>query len=192
MAEPGRDKGSDPYADGTARGYWHLSQPSPEVVEAVANGWLSPGMRVLDLGCGLASDIGHLASLGYDVTGVDLSEEAIRQARRLHPNINALVADVRALPFPDRSFDYLLDRGCFHYLLPDDRPIYAAQTRRVLRPGGELLLRACMRNEGKRNDITTSTIAETFRGWQTDEIAVRPIVTDTRTLEAVCARLRTL
>ena len=181
---------SDPYADGTAQGYWHLSDPSPEILEALDDGWLVPMARVLDLGCGLATDIAYLASLGFDVTGVDLSTEAIRQARLRHPGITAVVADVRRLPFPNDSFDYLLDRGCFHYLAPDDRGAYAAEAWRLLRPGGGLLLRACLRAEGERNDITPSTISEVFAAWQMEEIALRAIPTDTRTLDALCARLR--
>jgi SAM-dependent methyltransferase len=181
---------ADPYADGTAVGYWHLSRPSPELLEALDRGWLRQGMRVLDLGCGLATDIGYLGSLGFSVTGVDASAEAIRQARRRYPGIELVVADVRALPFADRSFDYLLDRGCFHYLAPEDRPRYAAEAWRVLREGGELLLRACLNNQGIRNDITPAAIEATFDGWQIVTLELGRIATDTRELEAVFARLR--
>ena len=47
---------SDHYADGTYR-WWHLSTPSPELVQAVADGWLSGPGRVLDVGCGMGSEV---------------------------------------------------------------------------------------------------------------------------------------
>ncbi len=76
---PRKDR-SDPYADGTAA-YWHLSRPSPELLQALDAGRLRPEMRVLDLGCGLATDIAYLAEMGFRVAGVDLSAEAIRQVK---------------------------------------------------------------------------------------------------------------
>jgi ubiquinone/menaquinone biosynthesis C-methylase UbiE len=147
-------------------------------------------MRVLDLGCGLATDIAYLASIGLTVAGVDLSPEAIRQARERHRELELLEADVRRLPFEPDSFDYLMDRGCFHYLNPTDRPVYAAEAWRVVRPGGELLLRACLNVQGVRNDINSATIAETFASWQLLQLETRQLPTDTRTLDAIYARLR--
>ncbi len=44
-------------------------------------------------------------------------------------------ADVCRLPFHGDCFDAALDRGCFHYLVPQDRLRYADELRRVLRPG---------------------------------------------------------
>jgi SAM-dependent methyltransferase len=63
-------------------------------------------------------------------------------------------ADVRQLPFPQDSFDVVLDRGCFHYLQAADRPGYATEVERVLRPDGRFLLRACLYAQGIRNDLT--------------------------------------
>jgi len=42
---------ADHYEDGTCS-WWHLSQPPPELVAAVGDGWLPGGGRVLDVGCG--------------------------------------------------------------------------------------------------------------------------------------------
>ena len=180
---------ADPYADGTAEGYWHLSRPSPEVEGGLRAGWLRPPMRVLDLGCGLATDIGYLAARGFRVTGVDISAEAIRRAAARYPDIELLQADVRRLPFDSGRFDVLLDRGCFHYLAAEDRAVYAAEAVRVLRPGGELLLRACLHAQGFRNDIDTETVRAVFRSWEIRDLRVAPIPSDTRVMEAVIARL---
>jgi SAM-dependent methyltransferase len=179
----------DPYTDGTAS-YWHLSRPSPELMDALDGGWLRPGMRVLDLGCGLATDIAYLVERGFTAVGIDQSEAALRQARVLYPRLELVAGDVRHLPFEAASFDVLLDRGCFHYLPAADRPIYAREAARVLRPEGELLLRACLRAQGVRNDITAQTIQDVFADWRVLMLESRSIPSDTRTLEALVARVQ--
>lgn len=179
---------ADPYADGTAA-WWHLSRPSPELLDALDAGWLRPGMCVLDLGCGLATDIAYLADRGFTARGIDQSDAALRRARALHPGLELITGDVRSLPFEPASFDALLDRGCFHYLPAADRPIYAREAARVLRPEGELLLRACLHAQGVRNDITAQTIHEVFSDWRVVMLEQRLIPSDTRMMEALVIRL---
>lgn len=180
---------ADPYADGTAA-WWHLSRPSPELLDALDAGWLRPGMRVLDLGCGLATDIAYLAERGFTAVGVDQSEAALRRARERYPKLELVAGDVRRLPFEPASFDYLLDRGCFHYLPAVDRPRYASEAARVLHPGGELLLRACLQAQGVRNDITAQAIHDVFTNWRVLMLESRSIPSDTRAMEALVVRLR--
>jgi SAM-dependent methyltransferase len=183
------DEPADPYTDGTAS-WWHLSRPSPELLAALVAGWLRPGMCVLDLGCGLATDVAYLVGRGFTATGVDHSEAALRQARARHPGLELVAGDVRNLPFDTASFDVLLDRGCFHYLPPADRPIYARGAARVLREGGELMLRACLHAQAVRNDITERTIEEVFADWRLLMLEQRSIPSDTRMMEALVVRLQ--
>jgi len=183
-----RDDPADPYTNGTSS-YWHLSGPSPELLEALDAGWLRPDMRVLDLGCGLATESAYLRERGFTVVGIDQSEAALHQARMLHPEIEVIAGDVRDLPFEPASFDYLLDRGCFHYLASVDRPAYAREAAHVLRSGGELLLRACLHAHGIRNDITQDSIRELFADWRVLMLEQRSIPSDTRTMEALVVRL---
>jgi SAM-dependent methyltransferase len=152
---------ADHYADGTCA-WWHLSRPSPELIAAPGDGWLPPGGRALDIGCGLGTEVGYLASVGWQAAGIDLSEAAVAQAAARHEDAAFLRADMRRLPFRPHSFDAAIDRGCFHYLPPGDRPAYADELRRVLRPGGKLLLRASLRAAGVRNDVDEAVIGHTF------------------------------
>jgi len=46
---------ADHYSDGTYR-WWHLSRPSPELVSALEDGWLSGTGRAVDVGCGLGRE----------------------------------------------------------------------------------------------------------------------------------------
>lgn len=181
---------ADQYADGTYR-WWHLSEPSPELMSAVADGWLSGGGRVLDVGCGLGTEAGYLASLGWRVSAIDLSAVALGRAAGLWPAASFLRADVRALPFRARSLDIAVDRGCFHYLPAGSRPRYAAEVLRVLRPGGKLLLRLSLRAAGVRNDIDESVVRDTFAAWRIERMERQALPSDTRMLDVLVVRLRT-
>jgi SAM-dependent methyltransferase len=96
---------------------------------------------ILELGCGTGNDAARLASAGYTVTAIDLSSEAIAQARtRFDGLAQFMVADMtRRLPFPDESFDALMSNVALH-MFPDDvtRAVFA-EVRRLVRPGGLFL-----------------------------------------------------
>ena len=179
---------ADQYADGTFR-WWHLSRPSPELIAAVNDGWLPSGARVLDIGCGLGSEVGYLASAGWRSVGIDVSDVAVAHAAAAHEDAAFLCADACQMPFRTHCFDAALDRGCFHYLPPTGRREYAAELRRVLRPGGRLLLRASLRTAGVPNDMTEAVISRTFVGWRAENMRRAEVPSDTRMLEVIIARL---
>jgi ubiquinone/menaquinone biosynthesis C-methylase UbiE len=97
------------------------------------------GQRLLEIGCGIGTDLVRFAKGGAIVCGVDLSETAIRLARR-NLEVNGLpwdrfaVADGSHLPMPDRSVDVVYAHGVLQYS-PDPRGI-VTEAQRVLRPGG--------------------------------------------------------
>ncbi len=103
------------------------------------------GTRVLDVGCGSGIYLEALRSMGFDVTGVDLSEEMLATCRNrfgMESNdsdaIHLRLGDVEHIPLPDGYFDLVLCVGVFGYLLTDEAA--RAELRRVLKPGGVLLL----------------------------------------------------
>jgi SAM-dependent methyltransferase len=169
--------------------WWHLSEPSSELAEALADGWIAAPARVLDLGCGLGVELGELAQRGFEGVGIDTSRVAIERGRASQPGVEFLVGDVRNLPFGEGTFDVLLDRGCLHYLSADDRAQYEREAWRVLRPGGRFLLRACLTSEGRRNHLSAEIVEAEFGRWIATAVERRPIVSDTCSMEAVVARL---
>lgn len=96
--------------------------------------------RILELGCGAGDQALWFAAQGYDAVGVDISPEAIDWAREKAAERSLAaqfeVGSVLALPFPDASFDYVLDGYCWHCIIGDDRTKFLAEAARVLKPGG--------------------------------------------------------
>ncbi len=101
------------------------------------------GRRLLEIGCGIGTDLVRFARGGAVTIGVDLAETAIRLARRnfeLHETGGAarlLVADGARLPLPDASVDVVYAHGVLQYAA--DPAGIVAEARRVLRPGGEAI-----------------------------------------------------
>jgi SAM-dependent methyltransferase len=103
---------------------------------------LAVGADVLEYGCGNASQSCELARDARSVSGIDISEVAIEEARA-----KALAAglanavfetmNAEAMEFPDASFDLVFGRGILHHL---DLDRSLSEIGRVLRPGGVALL----------------------------------------------------
>jgi ubiquinone/menaquinone biosynthesis C-methylase UbiE len=103
-----------------------------------------PPAHVLDLGCAESTNAIELASFGYRVEGVDL-----RPLPVLHPAFAMIRADVTRLPFADQTFDAVVSLSTIEHVGLDwygpisERPTdhqAIQEARRVLRPGGRLIL----------------------------------------------------
>lgn len=98
------------------------------------------GGPVADVGCGPGWVTAHLRALGLDAFGIDLSPGMIDVARRAHPGMRFEVGSMTDLDLANASVAGLL---AFYSLIhvPDDAvPVAFEHFRRVLRPGGPLLL----------------------------------------------------
>ncbi|WP_439657263.1 class I SAM-dependent methyltransferase [Lentzea sp. HUAS TT2] len=98
------------------------------------------GRRILDAGCGAGPLLAALRDRGAIVSGVDVSAGMLEQARlRLGAGADLRVADLAdPLPFPDAEFDDVIASLVLHYLRDWGPPL--AELRRVLRPGGRLIV----------------------------------------------------
>lgn len=95
---------------------------------------------VADIGCGPGLLAAHLAGLGLDVTGIDLSPGMISEARRRHPGLRFVVGAMAALDLPDAGLAGVLAWYSIIHTPPALLPAVFAEFHRVLCPDGELLL----------------------------------------------------
>jgi len=99
----------------------------------------SPAPRLLDLGCGDARFTAD-AALHARVVGVDVSTRALGYARDLAPTARFLASDGAALPFRSNSFDVVTVLDVIEHVPDADEARVIAEARRVLRPGGRLVI----------------------------------------------------
>jgi cyclopropane fatty-acyl-phospholipid synthase-like methyltransferase len=112
-------------------------------VEAVSTGWLPSGSTVLDVGCGRGENAAWLASQGFRVTGIDVSQAALSYGEinylAHHQNLRFRRVDV-AVPTELGTFDIVTDIGCFHCLPPDLHRAYAENICRWSHRGTRLII----------------------------------------------------
>lgn len=97
--------------------------------------------KILDVGCGSGFLSAILTRLGYNVMGIDISEEMIEQAKAFaaaeNLDIDFYLMNALELQFPTANFDYVLSRN-LTWTLPDIEQAYK-EWLRVLKPGGLLI-----------------------------------------------------
>jgi SAM-dependent methyltransferase len=105
----------------------------------------APGSRALDVGCGtgyLTSMLAAAVTPGGSATGVDASAAMVAEARqfRSSPGCKYTVGAAERLAFEDGQFDVVTSSLMLHHLPTELRVPALREMRRVLRPGGRLLI----------------------------------------------------
>lgn len=99
------------------------------------------GKRLLEVGCGIGTDLVRFARGGALVTGVDFSETALELARKnaelAGVPVELGLADAESLPLDDESFDVVYGHGVLQYTAGPKRMV--SECRRVLRRDGEAI-----------------------------------------------------
>ena len=122
---------------------WNIETPPDALVELVKNGKVKR-CRTVDLGCGAGHYVIYLASVGFDVTGIDVSSTAIgiakENAKKKGIKCNFLVADVLGgLEEVKETFNFAYDWELLHHIFPEKRKKYVENVHRILGPRGKYL-----------------------------------------------------
>lgn len=126
---------------------------------------LTADSRVLEVACNMGTTlIGVAEKYGCKVTGVDLDQNALKRAAEnvrthgLEDRITLLQGNAFSLPFPDNTFDVVINEAMLTMLVGDKKDKALAEYRRVLKPGGKLLTQdVCLRTEdaAKQNELVS-------------------------------------
>jgi SAM-dependent methyltransferase len=119
------------YADHTALATLQIVPTMLDMLRA------TPGMRLLDVGCGPGHVAGAAAALELNAEGIDYAPGMIAAARKRFPNLTFTVGDAEDLPCNDAAFDAVAcNMGLFHMGDPNRAMVEAA---RVLHSGGRFV-----------------------------------------------------
>ena len=98
-----------------------------------------PGTAMLEGGCGQGHYVAYYSSRGVRVVGLDFAQATLAGIRALYGDLRLCAGDVGALPFRDEAFDLYYSGGVVEHFEPGAEPALR-EARRVLRPGGVLLI----------------------------------------------------
>lgn len=124
------------------RDVWSKKYAPKELIDLVARLKISPG-RALDIGCGDGSLSIYLAGIGFNVTGVDFSgialERARENARRAGVKCNFIHMNALRIGEIENKFDFILEWGLLHSVMPFQREQYLEGISRILSNRGYYL-----------------------------------------------------
>ena len=138
---------------------WYTAEDSPVALlraeSKLLNRWVVAEMtaklgdrrcQILDVGCGAGFLSNHLGALGHDVTGLDLSDDALAVAAHhdLRHTVRYQRGDALKLPFANASFDVVCAMDFLEHLETPEQAI--AEAARVLRPSGLFFFHTFNRN----------------------------------------------
>lgn len=123
------------------------SQSTHDFLKSTISNWINIpiGKKALDLGCGTGTTAFTLAQLGFEVSGIDVSETAIELANDLakkqNLKIHFQVGDLLLLKQLEEKFDFIYDSHCLHCIVfEDDRKLALDGVRHVLNQRGIFIL----------------------------------------------------
>ena len=121
---------------------WTKHVPPTELIDLIKNGKIKP-CKVIDVGCGEGYYSIYLASLGFDVMGIDLSERAIgfaqKNAEKAKVNVRFVTGDLRSVQKFEETFDFIFEWSVLHHIMPDDRNVYIENINMLLIDDGKYL-----------------------------------------------------
>jgi ubiquinone/menaquinone biosynthesis C-methylase UbiE len=114
---------------------------------------LGPGDRFLDLGCGLGAALEHAAATGAETAGIDPSPAMVERASGRVSRAEVAEGSAESIPFEDDRFTAALAVSTYHHWADPEAGL--AEVRRVLAPGGRLLIieRKLKRSTGHGIDV---------------------------------------
>jgi ubiquinone/menaquinone biosynthesis C-methylase UbiE len=120
-------------------------------------GQLNVGSKILDIGSGPGQLALYLSRQGFEVEGIDSSDEMLVIARKRVPNVTFTKMDMRALEYPDETFDGILASYSIIHIPTAELGGVLPEIKRVLKVGGAALF---VTQEGEADQIVDEPLTE--------------------------------
>jgi SAM-dependent methyltransferase len=122
---------------------WNIETPPDILQDLIKSNILSP-CKIIELGCGAGNYVRYFSKMGFDATGVDISEKAIEIARELAQKSGVTCEFIAADVLGDMSeiktkYDFVYDWELLHHIFPEDRNKYIENVYRLLMTQGRYL-----------------------------------------------------
>ena len=119
---------------------WTHTKPPEELVELIETGKIKP-CKVIDVGCGEGFYSIYLALKGFNVIGVDISENAIKLAKenaeKAGVDVRFKTMDVLDLSELEEKFDFVFEWAIMHHIMFEQRQKYVREINKILNKGGK-------------------------------------------------------
>lgn len=156
------------YKDETTKSFSDTLNRMNEVVCSRAQ--ICASDKILDAGCGIGGSAIYLAkSVGCQVTGINLSENQLKEARKyaslnqVDGLVNFTKADYLSMPFPDESFDVVWAiESVFH---TPDKCTFFEEAFRVLKPNGRIVLADYLLNREVPSKVEQNLLEKWYDGY---------------------------
>lgn len=151
----------NPYSDKSISTVYHIKR-----YEFAKN--FVKGLKVLDAGCGIGYGSAILTEVAKEVIGVDVSEIAITEARKLHNknNLSFEIMNCKSLKFPDNYFDVVVSFEVLEHI--KEQNIFFLEANKVLSPQGIIIL-------SSPNKIHTGAYNEMENPFHLKELSIREL-----------------
>jgi len=101
--------------------------------------YLPKSGKIIEAGCGLGRFVKYLSDEGYDIEGIEYSEETVRIVKEIDPGLKVIQGDVLNMPYRTNSIDGIISLGVVeHFISGCDKPL--EEMYRILKPGGVAII----------------------------------------------------
>lgn len=113
--------------------------------------------EVLDIGIGTGNLASRFLSAGIAVTGIDPSHKMSEICEQKFPDITVMPGHFLNIPLSSQSVDLIVSSYAYHHLTPEEKERAALEMKKVLKPGGRIVIADLMfRNTAERNRIESA------------------------------------
>ena len=156
---------------------WNIAEPPEALVRLIKNGTIHP-CKTIDFGCGTGNHAIYLGSLGFDVTGVDISPTAVNIAEEntIRKGVKCRFITANALgdfKEVEEIFDFAFEWELLHHIFPEERIKYVENVYKSLSEGGRYLSLCFSENDpqfGGKGKYRETPIGTTLYFSSEDEI----------------------